>query len=104
MTEHVTSIHNKIKEQIDQNIYLGASLALFDGSRWQEYYYGQVQPGQPVRAGDAEGGPVRQVDGRLTGSQPPLLAQRITVVPDRARVGARCRCGPACWADPCTRG
>ncbi len=51
MTEHVTFIHNKIKEQIDQNIYLGASLALFDGSQWQEYYYGQVQPGQPVREG-----------------------------------------------------
>ena len=51
MTEHVTSIHNKIKEQIDQNIYLGASLALFDGSQWQEHYYGQVQPDQPVREG-----------------------------------------------------
>ena len=51
MTEHVTFIHNKIKEQIDQNIYLGASLALFDGSQWQEHYYGQVQPDQPVREG-----------------------------------------------------
>ncbi|EHJ52071.1 serine hydrolase domain-containing protein [Streptococcus macacae] len=43
-------IIDKIKEQIQQHIYLGASLALYDG-KWQEFYLGEATSHHKTKAG-----------------------------------------------------
>lgn len=45
------AILRKIQAQIDENLYLGASLALYSGAKWQEYYIGQITENQPTQAG-----------------------------------------------------
>ena len=45
------AIFQKIKEQIAENLYLGASLSLYADGVWQDSYFGQTQEGQPTRAG-----------------------------------------------------
>lgn len=45
------AIIDKIQEQIADNLYLGASLALYSDGEWQEYYVGQTQEGQLTKAG-----------------------------------------------------
>lgn len=44
-------IVDKITEQIGQEVYPGASLALFSRGQWQEYYLGTQDGQQPVVAG-----------------------------------------------------
>lgn len=43
-------IKEKIQEQIQDRIYLGASLALFNNGKWQEFYFGESEPGKPTKA------------------------------------------------------
>ena len=45
------AIFQKIKEQMAENLYLGASLSLYADGVWQDSYFGQTQEGQPTRAG-----------------------------------------------------
>lgn len=45
------SILEKIHEQMDENLYLGASLALYSDGVWQDFYFGQTEEGQPTKAG-----------------------------------------------------
>lgn len=42
---------DKIREQIGQGVYPGASLALFSKGKWQEYYLGTQDGTAPVQAG-----------------------------------------------------
>lgn len=44
-------ILEKIKSQIDQGLYPGASLALYEKGKWQSFYIGSVDGIQPVREG-----------------------------------------------------
>lgn len=44
-------ILDKIKEQIEQGVYPGASLALFSKGQWQEVYLGTQDGVRPVREG-----------------------------------------------------
>ena len=37
-------IFEKIQEQIHQEIYPGASLALYQAGQWQEFYFGLADP------------------------------------------------------------
>lgn len=41
----------KIEEQVAAGLYLGASLAVFDGGSWQDYYLGKQDDCQPTVAG-----------------------------------------------------
>ncbi|ESS18883.1 putative secreted esterase [Streptococcus mutans PKUSS-HG01] len=43
-------IIDKINQQISQHVYLGASLALYDG-QWQEFYLGETIPHHKTKAG-----------------------------------------------------
>ena len=45
------AIFQKIKEQMAENLYLGASLSLYADGVWQDSFFGQTQEGQPTRAG-----------------------------------------------------
>lgn len=45
------AILEKIHAQIEENLYLGASLALYANGRWQEYYIGQVTEDEPTQVG-----------------------------------------------------
>lgn len=45
------AIFQKIKEQMAENLYLGASISLYADGVWQDSYFGQTQEGQPTRAG-----------------------------------------------------
>lgn len=45
------AILEKIHAQIAENLYLGASLALYADGRWQEYYIGQVTEDEPTQVG-----------------------------------------------------
>lgn len=45
------AILEKIHAQIEENLYLGASLALYADGRWQEYYIGQVTEDEPTQVG-----------------------------------------------------
>lgn len=45
------AIHHKINQQIEQRVYLGASLALFDRQMWQEHYYGCTASNQKTEPG-----------------------------------------------------
>ena len=51
MTEQ--KIFEKIEDQIEQGIYPGASLALYQAGRWQEFYFGLADPqeGKATQAG-----------------------------------------------------
>ena len=40
----IQKISNKIEDQIDKAIYPGASLALYQAGRWQEFYFGLANP------------------------------------------------------------
>ena len=40
----IQKISNKIEDQIDKAIYPGASLALYQAGRWQEFYFGLADP------------------------------------------------------------
>ncbi|MGT2771847.1 serine hydrolase domain-containing protein [Streptococcus marimammalium] len=42
------NIIEKIKEQISDNLYLGASLAIYDKG-WKEYYIGETSPNVPTK-------------------------------------------------------
>lgn len=44
------AILRKIQAQIDEDLYLGASLALYSDGKWQEYYIGQITENQPTQA------------------------------------------------------
>lgn len=44
-------IFQKLHQQIEENLYLGASLALYSDGHWQDYYFGQTEEGQPTKAG-----------------------------------------------------
>lgn len=45
------AILDKIHSQIEENLYLGASLALYSNGQWQEYYIGQITENEPTQAG-----------------------------------------------------
>ncbi|MFA9493592.1 serine hydrolase domain-containing protein [Streptococcus sp. E17BB] len=45
------AIIDKINQQRSEHLYLGASLAIFQKGRWQEWYIGEVAPEAPVEAG-----------------------------------------------------
>lgn len=47
----MSRITDFIQEQISAGIYPGASLALFQQGKWQEYYLGTINGQEPVRAG-----------------------------------------------------
>lgn len=47
----MSRITDFIQEQISAGIYPGASLALFQQGKWQEYYLGTIDGQEPVRAG-----------------------------------------------------
>lgn len=44
------AIISKIKQQMAENLYLGASLAIFQKGKWERYYLGEFAPGQASRA------------------------------------------------------
>lgn len=44
-------IIDKINQQRAENLYLGASLAIFQKGEWQEWYIGETAPDAPVEAG-----------------------------------------------------
>ena len=46
-------IISKIKEQLKAGIYPGASLALYQAGKWQEFYFGLADPQEkkPTQAG-----------------------------------------------------
>lgn len=45
----IQAILDKINQQIAEQLYLGASLAIFDKGMWQEHYIGQVTETEPAR-------------------------------------------------------
>ncbi|MGT2888090.1 serine hydrolase domain-containing protein [Streptococcus didelphis] len=47
----MSSIFDLIHQQLEKGLYHGASLALFQSGKWQEYYLGTIDGTQPVREG-----------------------------------------------------
>lgn len=45
------AILDKIQAQIEENLYLGVSLALYSNGQWKEYYIGNVTEHQPTQVG-----------------------------------------------------
>ncbi|MDQ0222962.1 serine hydrolase domain-containing protein [Streptococcus moroccensis] len=46
----MTTIQDKIQSQIDQGLYPGASLALYDHGKWQNDYFGTIDGHQPTES------------------------------------------------------
>lgn len=47
----MNAILQKIEAQMAENLYLGASLAIFQEGEWQDWYLGESQDNQPSQAG-----------------------------------------------------
>lgn len=45
------AILDKIKQQMAENLYRGASLALYSDGKWEDYYLGYSQENEPTQAG-----------------------------------------------------
>ncbi|AYB01630.1 serine hydrolase [Streptococcus iniae] len=49
--EMTLPLFDLIEDQLSENIYPGASLALFQRGQWQEYYFGTVDGQKPTQSG-----------------------------------------------------
>lgn len=47
----LTPIFDKIKQQLADRLYLGASLAVYKNGCWQDYYFGTIDGERPAQAG-----------------------------------------------------